>query len=91
MIIIFGNTCKKLESSLVKLPPSKFRQFLPQGETRPSLHHRHTEKRKSESRQTKKNWTVVGRGRSDTAEAEEHAFQRVLERMLGRGGMEIAH
>ena len=29
------------------------------------------------------------RGRSDTAEAEGHAFWRVVERMLGRGGIRI--
>ena len=47
-----------------------------QGETRPSPHHRHTEKIKSESRQTKKNGTVVRRGRCDTAEAEERCRTR---------------
>ncbi len=30
---------------------------------------------------------VARRGRNGTAEAEEHAFQRVLERMLSRDGI----
>ena len=32
---------------------------------------------------------VARRGRNGTAEAEEHAFQRVLERMLCRDGIRI--
>ena len=74
-----------------KLPQSKFRQFLPQGETRPSPHHAHTEKKIRIARKQKKHGQGVGEGGGDTAEAEQHALWRVVERMLGRGGMEIAH
>ena len=34
---------------------------------------------------------MVWRGRDDTAEAEGQPLRAVVERMLGRGGMEIAH
>jgi hypothetical protein len=44
-------------------------------------------KKKLESRQIKIECVVARRGRNGTAEAEEHAFQRVLERMLSRDGI----
>jgi len=49
--------------------------------------HHHTEKKKMGSRQIKTECVVARRGWNGTAEAEEHAFQRVLERMLSRDGI----
>ena len=40
---------------------------------------------------TKEAWAGCRRGRDDTAEAEGQPLRAVVERMLGRGGMEIAH
>ena len=48
----------------------------------------HSEKKKSRAKQIKHE-KAVGRGRYGTAEAEEHAFQRVLERRLWRGGIPV--
>ena len=42
-------------------------------------------------RKTDSAWARCRRGRCDTAEAEQHALWRVVERRLWRGGMEIAH
>ena len=52
--------------------------------------HCHTENQKGNRAKQNRMHSVL-LGRCDTAEAEEHAFQRVLERRLWRGGMEIAH
>ena len=43
--------------------------------------------KKRNPRQIKTECVVAGEGRNGTAEAEEHAFQRVLKRMLCRDGI----
>ena len=49
-------------------------------------------KKENQSRaKTKEAWAGCRRGRCDTAEAEGQPLRAVVERMLGRGGMEIAH
>ena len=59
----------------------------PLGETRHRSRHHHTEKKETESAEHKTECVVARRERNGTAEAEEHAPQRVLERMLSRDGI----
>jgi len=77
------NSFGKAESTELAL---EFRQFLLwRNPTSPAT--TIPNKKRENPRQIKKECVVARRGRSGTAEAEEHAFQRVLERMLSRDGI----
>ena len=60
----------------VTLPRIEFRQFLPQGKTRPRPPPPY-QKKKTESAEHKKECVVARRGRNGTAVAERHCFRSV--------------
>ena len=74
----------------ITLPQSEFRQFLPQGETRPSPHHRHTENQKG-NRAKQKRMGGGGARAGRHSRSGGTALWAVMERRLWRGGMEITH
>ena len=90
--IVFAKPSPLLAPRRKKLPPSEFRQFLP-SRRNPSLATPcpYRKKKIRIARKQKKHGQGVGEGGRDTAEAEGQPLRAVVERMLGRGGMEIAH